>query len=110
MLRFFQNPSLRFFAVLVLAPVLAIIGEAFGGFRSPAGLTGLLLTLTAISFAGFLSYRHERARLPKANLILQITGKNSILVRYLVGVAVLCSILVSAAIVVAVALVVRLIS
>ncbi len=106
--RWIRNPSLQFFGSVFVAPLFAIAGEAFGGHLSGSGLSGILLTFSVVTFAGLRSYRHERALLPSANIFSQITGRNSLMVRYLFGVATLSIILGAAAIATAVALVVSL--
>jgi hypothetical protein len=106
--RWIRNPSVQFFASLILAPVFAIAGEAFGGHLSAPGLAGMFLTFSVVTLAALRSYRRERALLPPANIFSQITGRNSLLVRYLFGVATLSIILGAAAIATAVALAVDL--
>jgi len=103
-LRWIRNPSLQFFGSLILAPIFAIAGEAFGGHLSVPGFIGIFLTLSVVALAGLRSYRHERALLPPANIFSQITGRNSLLVQYLFWVATLSIILGTTAIATAVAL------
>ena len=106
--RWIRNPSLQFFGSLILAPIFAIAGEAIGGHLSGLGLSGILLTFSVVATTGFRSYRHERALLPPANIFSQIIGRNSLMVRYLFGVATLSLILGAAAFATAIALVVSL--
>ena len=91
--RWVRNPTLQFLVgTFILAPIIGIFGAALGHHygHSCWGLTGAFLALSMVTFAGLRSYRYERALLPPENVFTQITGRNSLAVKYLIQVATIC--------------------
>lgn len=83
--RWFRNPSIQFFASLILAPILGIFGEAVGARGSFIAIAGWFSTFLLIGFTAKRNYRYERAQLPPGNLF-SLRGENNSMLNYLVGV------------------------